>query len=167
MIPPPAAREMNAPHARPALPAGTRVDGLAIWLLVAAPWLLASTVFAFDIGTVLDALWIGDADALLEHLGLHLGVLLGSSLTSIALCLLLAGLDARRLRRLGLVRPFPWGFAALSGIVYVIGRHVVLRRVVATRGAPLWVSIALYVLWYSGFAVWAAITVTAGLARLG
>ena len=105
--------------------------------------------------------------AVAEHLTLHLGVLVASSLASIALSLLLAWLDARRLRGLGVVRPFPWGFAAFSGLVYVIGRHVVLRRVLPTRGAPLWVSIALYVLWYTGFAVWAAITVTAGLSGLG
>ena len=158
---------MNAPHLRPPLPAGSRVDGIAIWLLVVLPWVLASSVFLFDTGAVLRALWVDDTAGALGYVLLHAGVLLGGTVVSIGLALLLARLDQRRLRRLGLVRPFPWGFAAVGGIVYVIGRHVVLRRVTTTPGAPLWVSVGLYAAWYTVFGVWAAWSVTAGLASLG
>ncbi len=158
---------MNAPHLRPPLPAGSRVDGAAIWLLVVLPWVIASSVFLFDAGTLLRALWDDDATGALRYALLHAGVLLGGTAVSIGLALLLAFLDQRRLRGLGLVRPFPWGFAAVGGIVYVIGRHVVLRRVTDTRGAPLWASVALYAAWYTVFGVWAAWSVTTGLASLG
>jgi len=166
-MPPPATREMNAPRERPLLPPGTRVDGVWVWLLVFMPWVLASTIFLFDIGEVLDALWVDDLDGALGHVGLHVGVLAASSITTIALALLFAWRDARNLRAVGVVHPFPWGFAAIAGIVYLIGRFVILRKVTRPPVAPLATSIALYVLWYSVFGVWAIVTVTDGLAALG
>lgn len=39
-----------------------------------------------------------------------------------------AALDARELAARGFVRPFPWAWTFLSSLVYVIGRHVVIRR---------------------------------------
>lgn len=166
VIPPPAAREMHAPHERPLLPPGARVDTVWIWLIVVVPWVLASTIYLFDIRTVLEALWVDDTTAALGHVGLHLAVLAGSSLTTIALALLFAFRDARALRCAGVVRPFPWGFAAIAGIVYVIGRQVVLRKVTAASAAPLVVSIVLYVLWYAVFGVWGIASVTDALAGL-
>lgn len=157
---------MHAPHLRPRLPNDTRVDGVAIWLLVVLPWVIASSVFLFDTGAVMQALWVDDTAGALEYVLLHVGVLLGCTVVSIGLALLLGFLDQRRLRGLGLVRPFPWGFAAIGGIVYVIGRHVVLQRVTSTKGAPLWASATLYLAWYTMFGVWAAWSVTAGLASL-
>jgi hypothetical protein len=157
---------MHAPHARPLLPPGTRVDTVWIWLIVAVPWVLASTIFLFDVRTVLDALWVDDTDAALGHVAAHLALLLGSSLATIALALLFASRDARHLRTAGVVRPFPWGFAAIAGIVYVIGRQVVLRKVTRASAAPLVVSIVLYVLWYTAFGAWAIVTVTNALAGL-
>ncbi|MFT4029206.1 MAG: hypothetical protein QM675_04965 [Protaetiibacter sp.] len=167
LIPPPASREMHAPRARQPLPPGTSVETVWVWLIVTVPWVLASTIFLFDIGSVLDALWVDDVAGALGQVGLHLGVLLGSSVLTTGLALLFAARDARRLRALGVAHPFPWGFAAIAGLVYLIGRQVVLRTVARPSIAPLAVSIALYVLWYSAFAVWAAVTVTNGLAGLG
>ncbi|MFT4284416.1 MAG: hypothetical protein QM598_06230 [Protaetiibacter sp.] len=167
VIPPPAAREMHASHERPPLSPGTRIDTVWVWLIVSVPWVLASTIFLFDIDVVFDALWVGDTDAALAHVALHLGLLVASSLLTIALALLFASRDARRLRAVGVVRPFPWGFAAIAGLVYLIGRQVVLGKVTRAPIAPLAVSIALYVLWYTAFGVWAAVTVTNGLAGLG
>ena len=166
MIPPPAAREMHAPHERPPLPPGTRVGTVWVWLVVAMPWVLASTIFLFDIRTVLDALWVDDADAALRLVLAHLALLVGSSLATIALALLFAHRDVRQLRAVGVVRPFPWGFAAIAGIVYVIGRQVVLGRVTRPSPAPLVVSIVLYAAWYSAFGVWAVVTVTNALSGL-
>jgi len=165
-MPPGAMHEARAPHERPPLPPGTRVDGAWIWLLVVMPWVLASTIFLFDAGAVLDALWVGDTADAIAHVALHLGVLLGSSLAAIGLAMLFAWRDARMLRARGVVRPFPWGFAAIAGLVYVIGRHLVLRRVNVTSRAPLLASITLYVLWYAGFALWAVLAVANALAQL-
>ncbi len=158
---------MNAPRRRPLLPPGTRVDGVWIWLLVTVPWVLASTVFLFDIDAVFDALWVGDPDAALGHVALHVALLAASSAATIGLALLFAARDARGLRAAGVVHPFPWGFAAIAGLVYLVGRYVVLRTVTRPPVAPLAVSIALYVLWYSAFGVWAVVSVTWGLANLG
>lgn len=167
IMPPPAAREMHAPHERPLLPPGTRVDSAWIWLIVVVPWVLASTIFLFDIGTVLDALWIDDVERALAHVGEHLAVLAGSSLATIGFALVFAYRDARRLRTLGVVRPFPWGYAAIAGLVYVVGRHVVLRKVTPASAAPLAASIALYILWYGAFGTWAIVTLNSGLTSLG
>jgi hypothetical protein len=157
---------MHAPRERPLLPPGTRVDTVWVWLIVVVPWLLASTIFLFDIRAVLDALWVDDTDAALGHVAAHLALLVGSSLATIGLALLFAFRDARRLRAVGVAHPFPWGFAAIAGIVYVIGRQVVLRKVTRAPIAPLVVSIVLYVLWYSAFGAWAVVTVTNALAGL-
>lgn len=166
VIPPPAAREMHAPHARPPLPPGTRVDTVWIWLIVFVPWVLASTIYLFDVREVLDALWVDDQAAALGHVALHLGLLAGSSVVTIGLALFFAFRDARRLRLVGVVRPFSWGFAAIAGIVYVIGRQVVLRKVTPASAAPLVVSIVLYVLWYAVFGTWAIVSVADALAGL-
>jgi quinol-cytochrome oxidoreductase complex cytochrome b subunit len=50
----------------------------------------------------------------------------------------LAYLDTRSLRRIGLDRPFHWAWSFL-GIVYIIGRAVVLKRRVGRGTAPLWI----------------------------
>lgn len=158
---------MNTTRERPLLPPGTRVDGVWVWLIVVIPWVLASTIYLFDVRAVLEALWVDDAEAALGHVLLHLGVLVASSVATIGLALLFAWRDARNLRAVGVAHPFPWGFAAIAGIVYLIGRHVILRKVTQPPVAPLATSIALYVLWYSVFGVWAVVTVTSGLATLG
>jgi hypothetical protein len=157
---------MHAPHERPLLAPGARVDTVWIWLIVVVPWVLASTIYLFDIRAVLDALWIDDTAVALGHVGLHLALLAGSSVVTIGLALLFAFRDARALRAVGVVRPFPWGFAAIAGVVYVIGRQVVLRKVTPASAAPLVVSIVLYVLWYAAFGVWAIASVTNALAGL-
>jgi uncharacterized membrane protein YqaE (UPF0057 family) len=68
-------------------------------------------------------------------------------------------LDHRDLRRLGYVRPFHWAWSLLGlagyGIVYIIGRSVVVRRRSGRGLAPLWVSIALYVVGFVSAIVWA------------
>lgn len=57
-------------------------------------------------------------------------------------------LDHRDLQRLGYIRPFHWAWSLLGlggyGIVYIIGRSVVVRRRSGRGLAPLWVSVALY-----------------------
>lgn len=67
------------------------------------------------------------------------GVLLsyGLSLLVVAIQVVLAIVDQRALRRLGIIRPFAWGWVFLNP-TYVIGRHVVVRRRVHGSLAPLW-----------------------------
>lgn len=69
--------------------------------------------------------------------------------------------DHRDLQRLGYVRPFHWAWSFLGlagyGIVYIIGRSVVVRRRSGRGLAPLWVTIALYAAGFVaalGWAIW-------------
>lgn len=72
-----------------------------------------------------------------------------------AAAVVLAYFDERRLARLGVVRPFSWGWTFLLPIVYVIGRSVVVRRVAAPRGlTPIWVVIGSHVVAMISGMVW-------------
>jgi hypothetical protein len=59
----------------------------------------------------------------------------------------MAYLDWRALGRIGIVNPFHWAWAFLTGIVYVIGRSVVVRRRVGGHALiPVWVIAGVYLL---------------------
>jgi hypothetical protein len=58
----------------------------------------------------------------------------------------LAYLDWRALSRIGVVRPFHWAWTFLGGVVYVVGRSVVVRRRVGTGLVPVWVAIGVFVI---------------------
>ncbi|HEY5223369.1 MAG TPA: DUF2510 domain-containing protein [Microbacteriaceae bacterium] len=59
----------------------------------------------------------------------------------------MAYLDWHALGRIGVVRPFHWAWAFLSAIVYVIGRSVVVRRRIGKGLLPIWILIAVYVIY--------------------
>ncbi|MBO1740699.1 DUF2510 domain-containing protein [Leifsonia sp. TF02-11] len=60
-----------------------------------------------------------------------------------AAIIVFAWLDYRELGRRGVERPFHWAWSFLAGMVYVIGRSVIVRRVAPRRGLlPIWVLIA-------------------------
>ena len=61
------------------------------------------------------------------------------------LIVLFAFFDWRTLSRLAVPRPFHWAWAFL-GVVYPIGRSVVIRRRTGHGIAPLWISIGIMVL---------------------
>ncbi|MFJ2370430.1 hypothetical protein [Microbacterium sp. NPDC087665] len=61
---------------------------------------------------------------------------------SVAVVAWFAALDARVLRQRGFVRPFHWAWSLLTPLVYVIGRHVVVRRRGGSGAAPLVATIA-------------------------
>ncbi|KTR73670.1 hypothetical protein NS234_19740, partial [Microbacterium oxydans] len=66
-------------------------------------------------------------------------------------------LGARGLAARGFVRPFPWAWTFLSSLVYVIGRHVVIRRRGGRTLAPLVVTIAIQVAMLLAASVWASV----------
>lgn len=70
------------------------------------------------------------------------------------LCVVAAFFDHRRLRSLGVERPFHWAFAFIGSTVYLIGRHVVLRKVVRTAGWPLWINLACIVVTFVVVIFW-------------
>jgi hypothetical protein len=74
-------------------------------------------------------------------------LLQGFSVLLYAAEVVFAFLDHRVLKRRGVVRPFPWPWAFLSPIVYLIGRFVIVRKVAPARPLwPLWVGIAVFVI---------------------
>ena len=64
---------------------------------------------------------------------------------------------SRELAARGFVRPFPWAWTFLSSLVYVIGRHVVIRRRGGRILAPLVVTIAIQVAILLAASVWASV----------
>ncbi|WP_201423156.1 hypothetical protein, partial [Xanthomonas perforans] len=64
-----------------------------------------------------------------------------------ALTVLFAFLDWRQLRARGVDRPFHWAFSFFvlvigSGLVYIIGRGVILRRRTGSGLGPIWAAVA-------------------------
>jgi hypothetical protein len=72
----------------------------------------------------------------------------------------LAVFDYRALKARGVPRPFHWAWAFLSGLVYIIGRTVVVRRRTGTGMAPMWVNIVTQVIAIVGI-IAATVTVLA------
>jgi hypothetical protein len=67
-------------------------------------------------------------------------------LVEVVAYIVFAVLDRRELLRRGVRDPFRSSWAILSGIIYVIGRAVVVRRRIGRGLAPMWVFLALVVL---------------------
>lgn len=87
------------------------------------------------------------------------------SLVVSALTVLFAFLDWRQLRARGVDRPFHWAFSFFvlaigSGLVYIIGRGVILRRRTGSGLAPIWASIAVHVAVIIAFIVWIIVLVS-------
>jgi hypothetical protein len=77
----------------------------------------------------------------------------------------MAYLDWRALGRIGIVNPFHWAWAFLTGIVYVIGRSVVVRRAIGSRAlVPIWVIAGVYLLAFIIMVVKVAALLTSAVA---
>ncbi len=141
---------------RARLPEGAPIYGTSIWLLATLPLLSAVSVWLIRIDASSLGDYIGASQAFqsggsssgpffnpysMLGPGYPVAMLLGLAL-QVAL-VLLAYRDHKHLCRLGLQRPFHWGWVFLGAIVYVIGRSVVVRKVAEPRGlAPMWAGIA-------------------------
>ena len=68
-----------------------------------------------------------------------------------------AALDARELARRGFDQPFHWAWAFLSNVVYVIGRHVVVRRRGGRGAGPLVAAIATQTVVLLGSVMWSVL----------
>lgn len=141
---------------RPRLPAGAPIYGWPIWVIALLPLLggILPWLMHFDFGpyvvqlqSIVDQEQRGLPPAqpvMLNPYALYTPLdwaIMGLGLLLVAANAVLAHLDQTRLRGLGVVRPFPWGWAFLTP-VYAIGRSVIVRRVASPMGfAPAIVAI--------------------------
>ncbi|MDQ1136236.1 uncharacterized protein (DUF983 family) [Microbacterium sp. SORGH_AS 1204] len=135
-----------------------------IWLLVALPLVSVVSLFAFDWGSYIResvyAELYADPFASPSTAGVVLTAV--SSVLSIVLLaatVLFAFLDWRALRARGIEQPFHWAWSFFvlligSGLVYIIGRSVVVRRHTGKGLAPLWAAIAVTVVTWIIVSIW-------------
>ena len=133
-------------------PAGTKTGTPWIWLVVLLPLLSLATLFAIDFegymrGVLANPTSVGGQLSLYTSPGFLLATVGGWLIT--ALVIVFSVLDWRALKARGVPRPFHWGFAFLAlagfGIVYPIGRSVIVKQRTGGGLAPLWVTIAVFV----------------------
>jgi hypothetical protein len=144
---------------RPLLPAGTPIYSVFIWLVALLPLVTYIILPLWNPFAGLPQIR-GSRD--LQTLAIPLAffgwayfAFLIISWISYGLIVVFAWRDYRQLERVGVVRPFHWAWAFLSGLVYVIGRSVIVRRVAPGRGfAPIWVSVAVFVVGLVVALVW-------------
>lgn len=134
---------------RPPIPDTTRTDTVFVWLMALLPLVTAPLLLAYQPHFRYEFIGpshVRTVDPTSIYTAGYLAVQ-GVGLLLYAANVLLAFFDHRALTRRGVVRPFPWPWAFLSSIVYVIGRYVVVRKVAPGRPMwPLWVSLAVVVI---------------------
>ncbi len=142
-------------------PEGTRTGTVWIWLVVLLPLLSLATLFAIDFEEYLrsalaDPTSVSGQLSLYTSPGFLLATLGGWLLT--ALVIVFSVLDWRALTARGVPKPFHWGFAFLAladfGIVYPIGRSIVVKQRTGGGLAPLWATIAVFVVSLIVTVVW-------------
>jgi len=135
-------------------PEGTPPNNIFIWIFSA---LLILPIIAFatwDFGGMmtrsLDATMQNPSDpyaSLAMYTDPGYLIILAVSFIYWAGGVLLAFLDYRALKAVGVPRPFHWAWTFLSSLVYIIGRTVIVKRRTGGGLGPLWVYIGLYVLY--------------------
>ena len=155
----------TAQGVRPRLPEGAPIYGPLIWIIALMPlvgglavWFVHVDITGFVdyFNAVQRAADAGQSTPVappdtMSFLGPSYWLTSVLGWASIIVSIVLAYFDWKRLTRIGVVRPFHWGFAFFAIVisigVYVIGRSVIVRRVASPRGlAPIWVFIAAFTL---------------------
>lgn len=148
---------------RPQLPAGTPTDTGWVWLASLATFVSCIPLFFFDVSGMVDYSISSSTSGVVDPfmgMGGFYALSWGLGLLAWAATVLGAYFDHKHLLSVGAVRPFHWAFAFVPyPMVYLIGRHAVLRKMVRTSGAPLWVHLAGLVITFIGSIVWALVIV--------
>jgi len=162
-----------APYARPALPEGTRTDTVWIWIVALATFLCVIPMFFLDFGGYIRAsiaLENGSYSGFPSEFGNFFAIYAVTLLLAVltyGLTILAAFRDYKHLIAVGAVRPFHWAFAFIPyPLVYLIGRHVVLRKMVRTSGAPLWAHIAAGVVYVIAVTIWTIVVMQSMFSEL-
>jgi hypothetical protein len=153
-------------YERPRLPEGTKVDTGWTWVVALATFVTVPFLFFMDmrgfVAASLEAAQTGNDTAIVAAVMGFMGLILLMSAVAIAstvLTIVAAYRDYKHLVSVGVQRPFHWGFSFLILVVgifvYLIGRHVVLRKVTRTAGWPLWTHLALLVATFVVSTIWA------------
>lgn len=161
-------------YARPQLPAGTKTDTVWIWIVALATFLCVIPMFFLDMNGYIRATisletgsYRGFPPEMANFFAVYALTML-LSVVSYGLTILAAFRDYKHLIRVGAVRPFHWAFAFIPyTLVYLIGRHVVLRKMVRTSGAPLWVHIAMGVVYVVAVTIWTMAMMQSMFSELG
>lgn len=150
----------------PKAPEGTNTNTVWIWLVALLPLLGLGTLFLIDFQGYMASVMQNPASPNAAFAfftpGYVLAIVLGwgSTIASIVF----AYLDFRALKNRGVPQPFHWAFAFLTlasaGIVYPIGRSVVVKRRAGGSMAPMYVAIAVYAIVIIAAIVW-SIVITA------
>lgn len=146
--------------------AGTPVDTLWIWLVVALPLVSILPFFAWDADGYMRRVMSPSATAL-DQLGPYTdpwyltAVLLGWVVYGLTVWF--AYLDTAALARLGYTRRFHWAWAFLWSLVYVIGRSVVVKKQAGRGTAPMWVAIGLNVAILVASMVWSVMLIVSAV----
>jgi hypothetical protein len=125
---------------QPDLGPNPRINTPFVWVIVLVPLLSAIAFGFFDFGGYLRP---GSSPGMMTDPSYLLVSLLSWVIYGVSVWM--AYLDHRALGRIGIVRPFHWAWSFLGGIVYVIGRAVVLKRRVGTGTLPAWIMGAVFV----------------------
>ena len=134
-------------------PEGTEWNTVWVWLILVLPLLSSVRLLFIDWDSMFQ---LSDPTGMssfrtLSSPGFLFGALGGAILYG--LCVWFAYLDWRALSRRLVPEPFPWAWAFLYTIVYVIGRSVVVRRRTGRGAAPMWAAIATIAL-TTGFSIY-------------
>lgn len=134
---------------RPRIADSVRTDTVFVWLMALLPLITLPLLFVYQPHfrfEVIGPSHVRTVDPRSVYTGGYF-LVQGVSVLLYGVDVLLAYFDHRELKRRGVVRPFPWPWAFLSVIVYVIGRYVVVRKVAPGRPMwPLWTYIAVVVI---------------------
>jgi len=154
--------------AQPVLRRDIPTNTVWVWLVVFLPLVGVLSLFLFDWSSYIrESFYAGlygepgamGTDAIVSTVATLASVVLG------ALVVLFSFLDWRQLRARGVEKPFHWAWSFLvlvigSGLVYVIGRGVVLRRRTGSGLAPVWASIVVTIVSIVIAAIWFVIILT-------
>ncbi len=147
---------------RPQLPAGTPTSRPWVWVVAVAAIVGSLPTYFFDmsgyIENSMDSAVRGSSSTMTVDMLTFTLVSWGLSTIAYAATVVGAYLDTKQLAAVGVVRPFHWAFAFIPlPLVYLIGRHVVLRKVGSSGGAPLWTHLVLYVVLIVVTIVWSVV----------
>ena len=135
----------------PKAPPGTDWNTPWIWWIVALPVLPTLMLLFVPWGAMFDI----DPSAPTAHTGMTGTIELflspfywGSFVLSYAvygLTVFFAYRDVKELTARGVPRPFHWAFAFIGGVVYAVGRSVVVARRTGKGHAPIWAEVGVLV----------------------